>query len=98
MERILHHFDTFDGFIGGTPYHGPAEMFHCPGCKYGHWFATGYGGWTWNGDRDKPTVNPSILNSSPAPRCHLFIRDGQIQFLNDCEHELAGKTVPMEPF
>jgi hypothetical protein len=36
----------------------------------------------------------------PAPfrcsRCHLFIRDGQIQFLSDCTHELAGKTVPME--
>lgn len=28
--------------------------------------------------------------------CHSFVRDGQIQFLNDCTHELAGKTVPME--
>lgn len=30
--------------------------------------------------------------------CHSFVRDGQIQFLGDCTHELAGKTVPMEPF
>lgn len=30
--------------------------------------------------------------------CHSFIRDGHIQFLSDCTHELAGKTVPMEPF
>lgn len=30
--------------------------------------------------------------------CHSFIRDGQIQFLPDCTHELAGKTIPMEPF
>jgi hypothetical protein len=33
-----------------------------------------------------------------STRCHSFIKDGQIQFLNDCTHELAGKTVPLEPF
>ena len=35
----------------------------------------------------------------PAPyhcyRCHSFVRDGRIQFLADCTHELAGKTVPL---
>ena len=31
-------------------------------------------------------------------RCHSFVRDGQIQFLGDCTHALAGKTVPLEPF
>ena len=25
--------------------------------------------------------------------CHSFIHDGKIQFLNDCTHEYAGKTV-----
>ncbi len=30
--------------------------------------------------------------------CHSFIRDGHIEFLPDCTHELAGKTVPMKPF
>ena len=30
-------------------------------------------------------------------RCHLFVRDGMIQFLGDCEHKLAGQTVPVEP-
>lgn len=38
----------------------------------------------------------------PAPcvcyRCHSFVTDGQIQFLSDSTHELAGKTVPLEPF
>jgi len=33
----------------------------------------------------------------PAPfhcfRCHSFVRDGRIQFLSDCMHELAGQTV-----
>lgn len=37
----------------------------------------------------------------PAPykceRCHTWVRDGQIVFLSDCTHELAGKTVPLEP-
>lgn len=30
--------------------------------------------------------------------CHSFVTDGNIQFLGDCTHELAGKTVPLEPF
>ena len=46
-------------------------------------------------------------NENPAPRgwkgeyvediCHSFVRDGQIQFLGDCTHDLAGKTVPLPP-
>ena len=28
--------------------------------------------------------------------CHSFVKDGQIQFLPDCTHVLAGKTVPMD--
>lgn len=27
--------------------------------------------------------------------CHSFVRDGQIQFLSDCTHKLAGQTVPL---
>jgi hypothetical protein len=27
--------------------------------------------------------------------CHSFVRDGQIQFLGDCTHTLAGQTVPL---
>lgn len=28
--------------------------------------------------------------------CHSFVRDGQIEFLSDCTHALAGKTVELE--
>jgi hypothetical protein len=28
--------------------------------------------------------------------CHSFVTDGQIQFLSDCTHALAGQTVPLE--
>ena len=31
----------------------------------------------------------------PCAICHSFIRDGQIQFLGDCTHELAGQTVDL---
>lgn len=34
----------------------------------------------------------------PQTVCHSFVRDGQIEFLSDCTHALAGKTVPMEAF
>lgn len=34
----------------------------------------------------------------PQTVCHSFVRDGQIEFLSDCTHHLAGKTVPMEAF
>jgi len=27
--------------------------------------------------------------------CHSFVCDGQIQFLGDCTHALAGQTVPI---
>ena len=28
-------------------------------------------------------------------RCHSFVRNGMIEFLSDCTHEFAGKTVPI---
>lgn len=30
--------------------------------------------------------------------CHVHVREGMIQFLDDCTHELKGTTVPLEPF
>ena len=30
--------------------------------------------------------------------CHSFVTDGQIKFLTDCTHSLAGKTVDLEEF
>ncbi len=28
-------------------------------------------------------------------RCHTFIMEGMVEFLGDCSHALAGKTLPM---
>lgn len=55
--------------------------------------------WRWNGDVDKPTLSPSIRTFWPAnearaeeTRCHHFLRDGVIEFLDDsAEHELRGQ-------
>lgn len=58
----------------------------------------GTGNWTWNGDTEKPTLKPSILNDfrphDPLV-CHTFITDGQVIFLDDCTHSLAGKTLDL---
>jgi len=63
--------------------------------------------WSFDGNLEKPTFNPSFLLFQPfipaegddpaEPKktiCHVFIRAGMIEFLNDCEHELRG-FVPM---
>jgi len=87
---------------------GPIIGYHmdCPGCGFMHAVQVvphkGRPVWTFNGDMDKPTFSPSILvtwehgENYEKRRCHSFIRDGKWQFLNDCTHDLAGQTVPME--
>jgi hypothetical protein len=46
---------------------------------------------------NKPTVSPSILfcPDEPARRCHSFITNGMIQYLDDCHHALRGQTVAL---
>lgn len=55
----------------------------------------GTGCWTWNGDTEKPTLRPSVLTTGHNFRCHSWINDGKVQFLNDCSHSLAGQTVDL---
>lgn len=77
-------------------------LIFCPGCGHGHLFDSR---WTFNGDVEKPTFRASMLvnpeglkKGSKQPRCHSFVTDGKIQFLSDCEHELAGQTVDLPDF
>ena len=63
--------------------------------------------WKFNGDVNKPTFSPSLKCTTgslaqpgyidepgiPPTCCHSFIRNGQIQYLNDCTHFLKGQTV-----
>ena len=39
--------------------------------------------------------HPDLPENVSCYRCHSFVRDGQIQFLGDCTHKLAGQTVPL---
>lgn len=33
--------------------------------------------------------------SSRCTHCHSFVRDGKIEFLSDCSHDMAGQTVEL---
>jgi hypothetical protein len=88
----------------GSPY---GIQFDCPGCAAPHVIpTTGEKAWGFNQNFDRPTLTPSILVHShgvllddgsvgQSPTCHSFVRDGRIEFLNDCTHALAGKSVDM---
>lgn len=67
--------------------------------------------WTFDNDNmEKPTFSDSYLSygwkpepGNPlgiikgSPRCHSFVKEGMIQYLDDCEHDFAGKTIHMVP-
>ena len=54
--------------------------FQCPcGCRsVGGVRVAGPNAWQWNGSRDKPTVNPSVLlyDQDQSPHWHGWLRDG----------------------
>ena len=78
--------------------------YYCPACIKWHLVQTkpeGYDHpiWGFNGDVEKPTFTPSVYVTNHSPYntqiCHSFVTDGSIEFLNDCSHDLRGKTVSM---
>jgi hypothetical protein len=96
---------------------GGMIMFRCPGCDDAHAIRTGNGPgprWTYDGNAEAPTFEPSVLVSGFIPSdkpeefddasrdqpfvCHSFVRAGTIQFLSDCTHALAGTTVDLPDF
>jgi len=84
-----------------------AYMFDCPGCGMSHEvYISPYknamgASWAFTGSFDKPTFFPSINAKAQKDsgelifRCHSFVEDGMIRFLDDCTHSLAGKTVEL---
>jgi len=80
---------------------GGQYTFVCPGCNCEHTFDDR---WEFNNDFENPTISPSFLQTGfigfdgEKPmygRCHSFIENGMIRYLNDCTHKLAGKTVEL---
>lgn len=90
MARVSKLTNT-EGELGGY-------MIFCPACKCGHLFDSR---WEFNGNTDLPTFRPSMLVHSHhfgkrmRPTCHSFVTDGQIAFLPDSGHSLAGQTVDL---
>lgn len=76
----------------------------CPGCDHAHGITTKI--WTFNGDFDKPTIRNSFLcygvkhpdGRVLVPRCHCWITDGRVEFLEDCDHALKLQTVDLPDF
>lgn len=66
------------------------------------------GAWSWNGRSERPSLMPSVLctyegadagqDGAPPKVCHCFVVDGNMQFLGDCTHALAGQVVPIPPW
>ena len=86
------------------PEYADMLKFFCPACGKIHIVSVGPRSfwqerWTWNGDPEKPTIRASVLVTTKLPdretRCHSFVTDGKIQYLADCTHELAGKTIEL---
>jgi hypothetical protein len=78
-----------------TVHEDGAVSFECPGCGERHGININpRHRWEFNGDKDRPTIRPSILVRS-GYYCHSFVTDGKIQYLSDCTHRLAGQTVEM---
>ena len=85
--------------------------FYCEGCEMSHsiiYEGTSGPIWKWNNSLDKPTIKPSIkaqwVKTNPKTHlkvrdmiCHSYVKEGMLEYLTDCTHKLAGKTVPMSP-
>lgn len=94
---------------------GEVLLLECPGCEMLHAIRVRAraGGvlpfdgpvWVWNDSLEEPTCSPSVLvrfswGPQNEPRCcHFFLRSGRLEFLTDCTHPLAGRTIdlPMLP-
>ena len=100
-----HHFNTTPGpnGVGGTkpvwtfdgnmdaPTFSPSML-----CRTTRFTAKGQADYDAWAEAGYPP-NPGQFESEPLI-CHSFVRNGRIEFLSDCTHELAGKTVQLEPF
>lgn len=81
---------------------GKTPVIFCPACKHVHVFDAR---WQFDGNLENPTFHPSMHVNPPGeahikrtPTCHSLVRDGKIEYLNDCTHEMAGQTVELPDF
>lgn len=65
---------------------GNRLFFWCPGCDEAHGIVHGGGGWTWDGNVERPTFSPSVLVTG-------------VRRITDEEYERlrAGEKIEPEP-
>lgn len=51
--------------------------------------------WSWNGDTEKPTVEPSIISVYDDSIQHYFLKDGICEMLSDTNDGTAGQKIPL---
>ena len=82
-------------------YSSDSLWFDCPGCGEYHripFASKTEHNWKFDGNKEKPTFSPSVrVSIRNKTICHLFIRNGMIEFCLDCPHELKGKTISLPP-
>lgn len=95
MAKVRHFLWKHDDRVVADQWH-----FYCPGCRIIH--AIGYTQHKFNGNVENPTFEPSVLVIGGGEHgkvyCHSYVRDGRIQFLGDCRHELVNQTVDLPEF
>jgi hypothetical protein len=89
---------------------GELYLFYCPGCECNHGVSDKWN-IDLKSKTISPSVLVRSTKRPPEPWefdenrkikgckevvCHSFVKNGTIRFLNDCTHNLAGKTVNME--
>ena len=89
--------DTDDRIMVFPDMQGLTAMMYMPGYNDLVMIPVNGPGWHWNGDRQKPTFSPSILDPGGGGRVrnHVFVRNGIIEYLSDCRHELAGRKIEL---
>lgn len=78
---------------------------YCPACKCMHFFNTDPKHpsnvdetvWYFNKNLSRPTFAPSMKWDNKGKLCHSTVIDGYIQFEHDCEHELKGQIIELDP-
>jgi hypothetical protein len=84
---------------------GHSFWFLCPGCQEARRFTVrtdgGSPSWTFDGNVKIPSFSPSlrIYTTDPetkeqATLCHLFVRNGQIEYCGDCPHPPRRQNNP----
>lgn len=71
------------------PYNKTGISIFCPGCQTIHSCERH----THDSNWESPTISPSLLVTwGDGTRCHSFVRNGEIEFLDDSTfHTLRGK-------